>query len=166
VLMIRERVDIYGKVRPMEPIEELSVLKMRPQEIGIIKEGPLHKWWSGQKECDKRYRRNAEKAIKKRRANEEKAKKLIQNARDEGLLLVRDKAPPQPTRIMSNVSVLSTKLVGKIDSDKRWGPLDLSHENVPPTAIAKRRDTVRGSLFLKDPMFKFISYYRSKLWLY
>lgn len=166
MLMIRERVDIYGKVRPMEPAEELSVLKMRPQEIGIIKEGPLHKWWSGQKECDKMYRRNAEKAMKKRRANEEKAKRLIQNARDQGLLLVHDKAPLQPTRIMSNVSTLSKKLVGKIDNDRRWGPFDLSHENVPPTAIANRRDTVCGSLPLTDPIFKFVSYYRSKLLLY
>lgn len=142
--MIRERVDIHGNVRPMEPMEELPVLKIRPQEVGIIKEGPLNKWWSGQKECDKKYRRDAERAQKKRRVNEEKAKRLIRDARDQGLLLVHEGARPQPTRLTSNMSTMTMRLVGKIDSDRRWGPLDLSHENVPPTSIANRRDTVHN----------------------
>lgn len=47
--LIRERVNIHGKGWPMEPKERISALKLQP-EVGIIKEDPLNKWWSGQKE--------------------------------------------------------------------------------------------------------------------
>lgn len=149
--MIRERVDIHGIVRVMEPKEEVSALQVRPQEVGLIKEGPLNKWWSGQKEWDKRYRRNGEKAIKKRRKYEERAKKVMENAREQGLLLVHENqnhSSPRPTRITSNMSTLSTKSARRIDNDRRWGPLDLEYENVPSSAIANRRDTVRVFSFV------------------
>jgi len=32
--------------------------------------------------------------------------------------------------------------VGKIQAERRWGPLDLADERPPPTAIAGRRDNV------------------------
>lgn len=149
--MIRERVDIHGKVRPMEPEEEVSALQIRPEEIGIIKEGPLNKWWSGQKEWDKRYRRNAEKAIKQRRRNEVKAKRMLDNAREQGLFLVHEKPPPsQPRRLGSNMLTPSIRTNGKIQTDRRWGPLDLKNENVPLSAIANRRDTVCGNLSVAE----------------
>jgi len=143
--MIRERVDIYGKVRPMEPIGEVAALQVRPEEIGIIKEAPLNKWWSGQKEWDKRYRRNAEKAVKQRRSNLTKATRIMAGARDQGLLLGHEKPLlSQLHRLASNTPALSIQKTGKIESDRRWGPLDLDNENVPPSAIANRRDTVCG----------------------
>ena len=46
--MIRERVDIHGVVRPMEPKEEIEALNIPPQEIGIIKEAPVMRWLAGQ----------------------------------------------------------------------------------------------------------------------
>lgn len=151
MLMLRERVDVHGVVRPMEPMEEIAALKVRPQEIGIIKEGPLNKWWSGQKEWDRKYRRSAERAIKKRKKMENEAKRVLDNARDQGLLMVHEEleaqaretlAPPTPARNVSNMSTLSRKSVGRIQNDRRWGPLDLGSENVPASAIAGRRDTV------------------------
>lgn len=159
MLMLRERVDVHGVVRPMEPMEEIAALKVRPQEIGIIKEGPLNKWWSGQKEWDRKYRRSAERAIKKRKKMENEAKRVLDNARDQGLLMVHEEleaqaretlAPPTPARNVSNMSTLSRKSVGRIQNDRRWGPLDLGSENVPASAIAGRRDTVRFLLFMSE----------------
>jgi hypothetical protein len=143
--MIRERVDIHGEVRPMEPKGEVTALRVRPEEVGIIKEAPLNKWWSGQKEWDKRYRRKAEKVVKQRRCNQTKAKKFMAAARDQGLLLEHEMPPlSQLHRLASDMSTPSTREIGKIQSDRRWGPLDLDNENVPPSAIANRRDTVCG----------------------
>jgi hypothetical protein len=48
VTMIRERVNIYGNVRPMEPVEDMAILHTPPSQIGIIKEAPVRRWLSGQ----------------------------------------------------------------------------------------------------------------------
>lgn len=145
VMMIRERVDVHGVVRPMEPREDMYVLKIRPETIGLLKEGPLNKWWSGQKEWDEKYKRSAQRAQKQRQNNEATAKRIMKNARDQGLLLVHEQPPPsRPPRLISNMSTLSTfSTSGKIQNDRRWGPLDLANENVPLSAIVNRRDTVR-----------------------
>lgn len=45
VLMIRERVDIYGVSKAMEPPEQIHALKLPPEQIGIIKEGPVLRWF-------------------------------------------------------------------------------------------------------------------------
>jgi hypothetical protein len=50
--MIRERVNIKGVPRLMEPREEMSVLAIKPAQIGIIKEAPTIKWLKGQEEWD------------------------------------------------------------------------------------------------------------------
>lgn len=151
VRMIRERVDVHGVVRPMEAPEECAVLRIRPEEVGLLKEGPLNKWWSGQKEWDAKFKRSAARAQRKRTKNEAVAKRILENAREQGLLLVHESltaGPPplQPPRLTSNMSTLSSfSRPGRIDNDRRWGPLDLEHENVPLSAIANRRDTVSFS---------------------
>lgn len=143
--MIRERVDIKGEPRPMESREELSVLRLKPSEVGIIKEAPTIRWLKGQEEWDVRYRQSAEKAIRQRRKNEAKAKILLDNARQQGLVLVSDPGP-ELTSVVSSTSAHATG--GVIQEERRWGPLDLEHERPPPTAIAKRRDTVRPFKFI------------------
>ncbi|KAF7355480.1 AB hydrolase superfamily protein C4A8.06c [Mycena sanguinolenta] len=147
--MLRERVDIKGEARPMEPQQDLAVLRMEPSEIGIIKEAPTIRWLKGQEEWDTKYKRSAEKAIRQRHKNEEKAKKLIDNAREQGLSLVHDTGP-ELTRVAST-SAHATD--GVIQRERRWGPLDLDDERPPPTAIAKRRDTPDALALLKKHIY-------------
>ncbi|KAJ6539532.1 Alpha/Beta hydrolase protein [Mycena capillaripes] len=146
--MIRERVNIKGIARPMEPQEDMSVLKLKPAEICIIKEAPTIRWLKGQEEWDKKYKQNAERAIRQRRKNEGKAELLIANAREQGLSLVSETVPV--TRVLSP-SAHATD--GNIQPDRRWGPLDLDEEKPPPTAIAKRRDTPDALALLKKHIY-------------
>lgn len=149
--MIRERVDINGHVRPMEPKSAIPALQMRPSKIGIIKERPVRRWADGQNAVDKKYRRAAEKVIKKRRKLEAKAERMLADAREQGLLLENDsiyrkegaeaKRKGVKRADSGGDSILST-ISRRIDVDRRWGPLDLQNERPPPTAIAARRDTV------------------------
>lgn len=136
VRMIRERVDIHGVARPMETAEEIPALKMRPGQIGIIKEGPTIRWLKGQEDWDKRYKRSAERVMKRRSKIEAKTKLFLDNARAQGLILTgeRPKVEPSSSRLHDESD--------RIQEDRRWGPLDLDDERPPPTAIANRRDTV------------------------
>ncbi|KZP24716.1 alpha/beta-hydrolase [Athelia psychrophila] len=157
VLMLRERVDVHGIVRPMEAPEDCPVLKIRPEEVGLLKEGPLNKWWSGQKEWDRKFKRSAERAQKQRLKHEAVGKRIMENAREQGLLLVHE-APPerlQPPRLTSNMSSMSSfSRPGRIDNERRWGPLDLEGENVPLSAIANRRDTPEALALLKKSIYR------------
>ncbi|KAK7061901.1 alpha beta-hydrolase [Favolaschia claudopus] len=148
--MIRERVSIKGAPRPLEPQEELSMLQLDPSEIGIIKEGPTLRWFQGQEEWDKKYRKSAQKAIRQRQQNEKKAQKLIENARDQGLALVHESSTALAP-VDSDSSAHSTD--GVIQEERRWGPLDLDDENPPPSAIAKRRDTPDALALLKKHIY-------------
>ncbi|KAJ7929962.1 hypothetical protein B0H13DRAFT_2536479 [Mycena leptocephala] len=137
VLMIRERVNIEGIARPMESQEEMSVLRLKPAEIGIIKEAPTIRWLKGQEEWDKKYKQHAERAVRQKQKNEEKAKKLIAHAREQGLLLVSD-AGPDLTSVLST-SAHATD--GTIQHDRRWGPLDLDNES--PRRQPSQNDRIR-----------------------
>lgn len=146
--MIRERVNIHGKVRPMEPRDQIPALQIPAEEVGLIKEAPIRKWLTGQDLWDKRFRRSAEKVTKQRRKMEQTAEKLLETAREQGLVLtheghgLRATGPQMPPRTISNISMVSSRR-GFVDSERRYGPLDLDDERPPPTAIAKRKDTVR-----------------------
>ncbi|KAK4698391.1 hypothetical protein P7C70_g7886, partial [Phenoliferia sp. Uapishka_3] len=45
--MVRERVAIDGVVRKMEPKEEMYMLKLDPEDLGKIKEGPVKRYLAG-----------------------------------------------------------------------------------------------------------------------
>ncbi|KAF7332117.1 Alpha beta-hydrolase [Mycena kentingensis (nom. inval.)] len=147
--MIRERVDIKGNVRDMEPVEDIAVLRMAPGQIGIIKEQPTVRWHKGQSEYDKKYKGEAQKAARKRRKNLDKADRIIANAREQGLVRLLDGVTPQAT--LDSASFHTTD--GTIQSDRRYGPLDLEDENPPPSAIAKRRDTGEAIALLKKHIY-------------
>ena len=147
VLMIRERVDILGHVRPMEPKDEVPALRLHPSEVGVIKEDPVRRWLAGQEKIDRKFKRSAERVMKKRKKLEAKAEKMLADARDKGLVLHGDGGRIQgdvqrADRGASNPSISSVDSERVIDEDRRWGPLDLEGERPPPSAIAKRRDTV------------------------
>lgn len=116
--MIRERVDVLGNVRPMEPPEEIPALNLKPNEIGLIKEAPVRRWLSGQEAWDKKYKRAAERAIHKRRRYETKAAKLLEHAKEQGL--DHSELRPQPSR-RSAAETASSASVGEVQSDRRWG---------------------------------------------
>lgn len=148
--MIRERVDIHGKVRPMEPTDKIPALQIPAEEVGLIKEAPVRRWLAGQEIWDKKYSRETEKVVKQRKKIEEKANTMLASARERGLVLSHESSgePQMPPRTTSSTSVASSKR-GFVNTERRWGPLDLEDERPPPTAIAKRRDTVSHSLCSK-----------------
>lgn len=47
--MIRERVAIDGVVRTMEPVDQVEILKLDPEEIGLIREAPVKRYLAGSK---------------------------------------------------------------------------------------------------------------------
>lgn len=149
MLMIRERVDIHGQVRSMEPKEDIPSLQLRPSEIGIIKEETLLKWLEGQEEWDRRFRYRASKVMKKRTKFEAKANSMIKNARQRGLLLAGESDDPVERPIIGRLSATR----GAIQEDRRWGPLDLMDEQPPPTAIAARRDTREALALLQKSIY-------------
>ncbi|KAI0824710.1 alpha/beta-hydrolase [Trametes gibbosa] len=150
VYMIRERVDVLGNVRPMEPPEEIEALRLKPYEIGLVKEAPVKRWLAGQEEWDKKYKRKAERAIRKRRRYEAKAIRLLEHAKEQGL--VHDELRPHRSRT-SSIGSVSSRSVGEVEPDRRWGPLDLKDENPPPSAIAGRRDTSEAVALLKKTIY-------------
>ncbi|EGO02176.1 hypothetical protein SERLA73DRAFT_49053 [Serpula lacrymans var. lacrymans S7.3] len=160
VLMIRERVDIRGHVRAMEPKDQIPALALKPAEVGIIKEDPLFKWLQGQEEWDKRYRKTAEKVIKKRLEYTAKALLMISHAREQGLILEGEgrtgSSPTRPKteRVSSSATGSSSRTThGKIQEDRRWGPLDLADERPPPSAIAARLDTPEALALIKKSIY-------------
>lgn len=144
--MVRQRVNIHGQTRPMEPMDEISALNIPPEHVGLIRQAPAERWFNGQKEWDKMYRKRAKKAIRTRKKITLKAQKLLENARSQGLQLSdgSDRDIPYP---------LHKRGDGIIQKDRRWGPLDLEHEQPPPSAIAQRRDTPEALALLKKSIY-------------
>ncbi|KAI0408486.1 Alpha/Beta hydrolase protein [Xylaria palmicola] len=53
--MIRQRVSRHGVIRPLEPAAELPGCVLDPNEIGVIKEGPVKKWLEARRQWDNRF---------------------------------------------------------------------------------------------------------------
>lgn len=138
--MIRERVDLEGTVRLMEPPEEIPVLQIKPAEICLIKEGPTLRWNEGQQMWDKRFAKRTARILKKKAKHTAEAERVIKNALDQGLIhKLEENHLDKPTATEKGHRRTGS---GVIQIDRRWGPLDLQDERPPPTAIAARRDTV------------------------
>ncbi|KAI0045124.1 alpha/beta-hydrolase [Auriscalpium vulgare] len=175
VHMIRERVDIRGRARPMEHKEDIPALCVRPSDVGVIKEAPVRRWVIGQEMVDKKYARLAEKVVRKRRKLEARAERMLADARDKGLVLEREttdvedverpeqldgagegRSKARVVRSRSSASVaisVNSTTNGRINEDRRWGPLDLDNERPPPSAIAGRRDTPEALALLKKSVY-------------
>ncbi|KAK1231819.1 hypothetical protein PQX77_005033 [Marasmius sp. AFHP31] len=156
VIMVRERVNIHGRVRRMEPRDEMQALQVKPAEVGLIKEAPAVRWHQGQEQWDKMFKKRAKKILKKRAHYETKSEKMIGLAREQGFSLVRE---PEPevlilTKPPSRPDSKARKdRDGSIQANRRWGPLDLDDEDPPPSAIANRRDTHEGFALLRKHIY-------------
>ncbi|KAH8204332.1 hypothetical protein TruAng_001495 [Truncatella angustata] len=67
--MIRQQISRHGTVTPLVPEEQLIACNMRPEEIGVIKEGPVRKWLTTRSQWDNRFG-SARAKIHKRRLKE------------------------------------------------------------------------------------------------
>lgn len=144
--MLRQRVDIRGRVRQMEAKEEIQCLRAEVNSVGLLKEAPARRWLDGQEEWDKKFKSSAKKVTKQRKKTAAKYERMVKRAIELGLVQVSvdDTASihTQGTTNLENSAI--------IQKDRRWGPLDLDEERPPPSAIAGRRDTVSHKTFLVD----------------
>lgn len=53
--MIRQRIDRYGNIYDLGPASELAATMMKPDEVGIIKAGPVKKWLRAKEQWDTKY---------------------------------------------------------------------------------------------------------------
>ncbi|TFK22340.1 lipase/esterase [Coprinopsis marcescibilis] len=147
---ISERVSIRAVVRPMEAKGDIPALQVSPSCVGVIKEAPAMRWLRGQERWDQKFAKAGARVLRERKGYEERAERLIERALAQGLV---HEAFPERDNIPVNEETKPGKLVkkkispGKIQADRRWGPLDLQDERPPPSAIAGRRDN-RDSLAL------------------
>lgn len=82
--MIRQRVDRHGNIFPLDPPSSLPALQISPNEVGVIKPGPVSKWLAAKKEWDSKYARE------KRKVQKERAKELAAGYQTFG----NDEVPP------------------------------------------------------------------------
>ena len=54
--LVRERVSARGRIRPMEPVDELACLQLPPDRIGLVDgAGPIHSWLAERARYDDEY---------------------------------------------------------------------------------------------------------------
>lgn len=170
--MIRERVDVRGYLRPLEPETSLPALTINPEEIGCIKEGPVERYLDGQTQWAKRFAKTARKVEKQRAKNEQLAQKMLEEAASQGLLdlqnlerkkrgLLRKANTPEAELGAVNGSGKGLGLsavdiaAGAEKCRAKWswlcdfGPMDFLNETPPPAAIAGRRDTEDALILLR-----------------
>ncbi|KIW99153.1 uncharacterized protein Z519_00816 [Cladophialophora bantiana CBS 173.52] len=64
--MIRQRVDRHGRIYPLAEAQELAALQMHPDQVGVIKPGPVRKWLGAKKIWDTKYARARSRVQKER----------------------------------------------------------------------------------------------------
>ena len=64
--MIRQRVDRHGSIFPLAHQSSLPGLKMSPNEVGVIKPGPVRKWLAAKQDWDHKFAREKRKVQKTR----------------------------------------------------------------------------------------------------
>ncbi len=142
--MIRERVDVRGQIRPMEPEHEMQALQLPPEEMGTFKEGPVSRYLTGQALWAKRFHKEEKRVAKRRAKNEAKAEQILRRAAERGLLGpggARGAAEPYDSGSKSTWTETA-----------RIGPTDLAGETPPPSAIAGRRDTEESLALLRTSL--------------
>lgn len=64
--MLRQRVDRAGTIYPLEEPHDLPGMQMHPDEVGVVKPGPVRKWLDARKVWDSKYASVSKKVQKER----------------------------------------------------------------------------------------------------
>ncbi|KAL8865129.1 MAG: hypothetical protein Q9198_009464 [Flavoplaca austrocitrina] len=64
--MIRQRVDRHGNIFPLGTPSSLPALQVSPNEVGVIKPGPVRKWMEAKKKWDTKFAKEKRKVQKQR----------------------------------------------------------------------------------------------------
>ncbi|KAL9580288.1 MAG: hypothetical protein Q9212_004589, partial [Teloschistes hypoglaucus] len=64
--MIRQRVDRHGNIYPLGSPASLPALQLSPNDIGLIKPGPVRKWMAAKKGWDSKFAKEKRKVQRKR----------------------------------------------------------------------------------------------------
>ena len=67
--MIRQKCDRHGSIFPLDPPSKLQALQMPPNEVGVIKRGPVEKWMTAKTQWDTKFA-TQKRRVQKRRMNE------------------------------------------------------------------------------------------------
>ncbi|KIW63012.1 hypothetical protein PV04_09894 [Phialophora macrospora] len=68
--MIRQRIDRYGRIYPLAEPHDLPALQLHPDDVGVVKPGPVRKWLEAKALWDAKY------ASTRRRVQKERVKAL------------------------------------------------------------------------------------------
>ncbi|ETI19367.1 hypothetical protein G647_09199 [Cladophialophora carrionii CBS 160.54] len=68
--MIRQRIDRYGRIYPLAEPHDLPALRLHPDDVGVIKPGPVRKWLEAKASWDAKY------ASTRKRVQKERVKAL------------------------------------------------------------------------------------------
>ncbi|KAL2422025.1 AB hydrolase superfamily protein C4A8.06c [Exophiala dermatitidis] len=55
--MVRQRVDRHGMTYPLAHVQDLPALRLQPDEVGVVKPGPVRKWLEARRRWDAKYAR-------------------------------------------------------------------------------------------------------------
>ncbi|GAA5979277.1 hypothetical protein JCM5350_006951 [Sporobolomyces pararoseus] len=159
--MIRERISITGVVRPMEPEEEMQALTLDPEDLGLIKEGPVKRYLAGKAIWDKKFAREQRKVNKNREKHlhksiKEEAKRITRRA-EEAAKRKKTDLINSSSKKGSGPSTVEGTPERVTDSPEPLDPLeresggiwDLHGEHPPPSSIAARKDTMEARKLAK-----------------
>lgn len=154
--MIRERVDIRGKIRPLEEAHLLQALQMARDEIGAFKQGAVQRYLNGQTKWDERFKKQAKRVVRQRAKNEEQARQMLRQAEEEGLLADLSRFA-QHAQNAKDTSKKSDEYKDGWADLVKLGPLALEGETPPPSAIAGRQDTEEAVELLRQALYMLAS---------
>ncbi|UKZ50198.1 hypothetical protein TrVGV298_004455 [Trichoderma virens] len=100
--MIRQRIARNGAILPLPREEELPGCTMKPEEIGVIKEGPVRKWLETKRTWDHKY------ASARAKTHKKIIKEMVEGYKDFGV----DERPP-PTALAGRIPVGAELQSGK-----------------------------------------------------
>ncbi|KAF2453696.1 hypothetical protein BDY21DRAFT_309862 [Lineolata rhizophorae] len=82
--MIRHRVDRHGRIYPLLAPSELVACTLAPEEIGVVKEGPVHKWMDTQQKWNRKFRDERRRAQHRRLEELEGLQELLRARKGSG----------------------------------------------------------------------------------
>ena len=127
--MIRQRVDRHGDIYNLDPASDIPALQLSPEEIGILKEGPVKKWLVRQEKWNKKF------ASTKRDLQRKRASQLAK-----GYVGLPEGERPPPTALAG----MRTKDLPRLEKLKTsWGMMMWS-------GWGSKHDQIRVSLFLSQ----------------